>query len=237
MNAGRTVFAQLLEHLPHKEFHKCVDRYGGERYAKNFSCWEQYLAMAFAQLTYRESLRDIATCLRAVGGKLCHLGFRASVARATLADANESGDWRIFADFAQTLIATARRLYAREAMGVDLEQRLYALDSTTIDLCLGLFPWARFRRRKAAVKMHTLLDLRGNIPAFVHVTDGKVHDVNVLRHHLQHLRKVHQRNERGIESLLLRGVGERRARQIRIGIAPVIHVQNFLRIGRGCHDL
>jgi hypothetical protein len=180
MNAGRTVFAQLLEHLPHKEFHKCVSRYGGERDAKNFSCWDQYLAMAFAQLTYRESLRDIETCLRAVGGKLYHLGFRTSVARSTLADANESRDWRIFADFAQALIATARRLYAREAMGVDLEQSLYALDSTTIDLCLALFPWARFRRRKAAVKMHTLLDLRGNIPAFVHVTDGKVHDVNVL---------------------------------------------------------
>jgi transposase len=180
MNAGRTVFAQLLEHLPHKEFHKCVSRYGGERYAKNFSCWDQYLAMAFAQLTYRESLRDIETCLRAVGGKLYHLGFRTNVARSTLADANESRDWRIFADFAQTLMATARRLYAREAMGVDLEQSLYALDSTTIDLCLALFPWARFRRRKAAVKMHTLLDLRGNIPAFVHVTDGKVHDVNVL---------------------------------------------------------
>jgi Domain of unknown function (DUF4372)/Transposase DDE domain len=180
MNAGRTVFAQLLEHVPHKEFHKCVGRYGGERYAKNFSCWDQYLAMAFAQLTYRESLRDIETCLRAVGGKLYHLGFRTSVARSTLADANESRDWRIFADFAQALIATAQRLYAREAMGVDLEQSLYPLDSTTIDLCLALFPWARFRQRKAAVKMHTLLDLRGNIPAFVHVTDGKVHDVNVL---------------------------------------------------------
>jgi len=180
MNAGRTVFAQLLEHVPHKEFHKCVGRYGGERYAKNFSCWDQYLAMAFAQLTYRESLRDIETCLRAVGGKLYHLGFRTSVARSTLADANESRDWRIFADFAQALIATAQRLYAREAMGVDLEQSLYPLDSTTIDLCLALFPWARFRQRKAAVKMHTLLDLRGNIPAFVRVTDGKVHDVNVL---------------------------------------------------------
>src|SRR5450755_1744219 len=180
MNAGRTVVAELLEHVPHKEFHKCVGRYGGERYAKNFSCWDQYLAMAFAQLTYRESLRDIETCLRAVGGKLYHLGFRTSVARSTLADANESRDWRIFADFAQALIATAQRLYAREAMGVDLEQSLYPLDSTTIDLCLALFPWARFRQRKAAVKMHTLLDLRGNIPAFVHVTDGKVHDVNVL---------------------------------------------------------
>jgi hypothetical protein len=158
MNSGRTVFAQLIEHLPHKEFQECVARYRGDRYAKNFSCWDQYLAMAFAQLTYRESLRDIETCLGAVG-KLYHMGFRASVARSTLADANESRDWRIYADFAQTLIATARRLYARDPMGVDLDQSLYALDSTTIDLCLALFPWARFRRRKAAVKMHTLLDL------------------------------------------------------------------------------
>ena len=180
MNSGRTVFAQLIEHLPHKEFQKCVARYRGDRYAKNFSCWDQYLAMAFAQLTYRESLRDIETCLGAVGGKLYHMGFHASVARSTLADANESRDWRIYADFAQTLIGTARTLYARDSLGVDLDQSLYALDSTTIDLCLALFPWARFRRRKAAVKMHTLLDLRGNIPAFVHITDGKVHDVNVL---------------------------------------------------------
>jgi hypothetical protein len=180
MNSGRTVFAQLIEHLPHKEFNKCVDAYRGDRYAKHFSCWDQYLAMAFAQLTYRESLRDIETCLDAVGGKLYHMGFRTSVARSTLADANESRDWRIYASFAQTLIATARGLYAGDAMGVDLDQSLYALDSTTIDLCLALFPWARFRRRKAAVKMHTLLDLRGNIPAFVHITDGRVHDVNVL---------------------------------------------------------
>jgi len=180
MNSGRIVFAQLIEHLPHKEFHKCVARYRGDHYAKNFSCWDQYLAMAFAQLTYRESLRDIETCLGAVGGKLYHMGFRSGVARSTLADANESRDWRIYADFARTLIATARRLYARDPMGVDLDQSLYVLDSTTIDLCLALFPWARFRRCKAAVKMHTLLDLHGNIPAFVHITDGKVHDVNVL---------------------------------------------------------
>ncbi len=180
MNSGRTVFAQLIEHLPHKEFNKCVDTYRGDRYAKHFSCWDQYLAMAFAQLTYRESLRDIETCLGAVGRKLYHMGFRTNVARSTLAGANESRDWRIYASFAQTLIATARRLYARDQLGVDLDQSLYALDSTTIDLCLALFPWARFRRRKAAVKMHTLLDLRGNIPAFVHITDGKVHDVNVL---------------------------------------------------------
>jgi len=180
MNSGRTVFAQLIDHLPHKKFQKCVAHYRGDRYAKNFSCWDQYLAMAFAQLTYRESLRDIETCLGAIGGKLYHMGFRTSVARSTLADANESRDWRIYADFAQTLIATARTLYARDPLGVDLDQSLYALDSTTIDLCLALFPWARFRQRKAAVKMHTLLDLRGNIPAFVHITDGKVHDVNVL---------------------------------------------------------
>jgi hypothetical protein len=180
MNFGRTVFAQLIEHLPHKEFQQCVARYRGDRYAKNFSCWDQYLAMAFAQFTYRESLRDIETCLGAVRAKLYHMGFRTSVARSTLADANESRDWRIYADFAQTLISTARNLYARDSLTVDLEQSLYALDSTTIDLCLALFPWARFRHRKAAVKMHTLLDLRGNIPAFLHITDGKVHDVNVL---------------------------------------------------------
>jgi Domain of unknown function (DUF4372)/Transposase DDE domain len=180
MNSGRPVFAQLIEYLPHKEFQKCVVRYCGDKYAKSFSCWDQYLAMAFAQLTYRESLRDIETCLSAIGSKLYHMGFRSSVARSTLADANESRDWRIYADFAQTLIVIARRLYARDPMGVDLDQSLYALDSTTIDLCLKLFPWARFRRRKAAVKMHTLLDLRGNIPAFVHITEGKVHDVNVL---------------------------------------------------------
>jgi hypothetical protein len=180
MNCGRTVFAQLIEHLAHKEFHKCVARYRGDRYAKNFSCWDQYLAMAFAQLTYRESLRDIETCLGAVGGKLYHMGFQTSVARSTLADANESRDWRIYADFAQTLIGTARILYARDPLGVDLDQSLYALDSTTIDLCLSLFPWAKFRRRKAAVKIHTLLDLHGNIPTFIRVTSGDVHDVNLL---------------------------------------------------------
>jgi len=174
------VFSQLIEHLPHKEFQKFVARYRGDRYAKNFSCWDQYLAMAFAQLTYRESLRDIETCLGAVAGKLYHMGFHARVARSTLADANESRDWRIYADFAQTLIGTARTLYARDPLGVDLEQSLYALDSTTIDLCLSLFPWAKFRRRKAAVKMHTLLDLHGNIPTFIRVTSGNVHDVNLL---------------------------------------------------------
>jgi hypothetical protein len=180
MNAGRTIFAQLAEHLPHKEFQKCVARYRGDSNPRGFSCWDQYLAMAFAQLTYRESLRDIEACLGAMRGKLYHMGFRGRVRRSTLADANDAHHWRIYADFAQVLVATARPLYAAEPMGVELEQSLYALDSTTIDLCLSLFPWARFRRRKAAVKMHTLLDLRGNIPTFIRITDGKVHDVNVL---------------------------------------------------------
>ena len=180
MNAGRTVFSQLIEFLPHQEFQKCVARYAGDRYLKNLSCWDQYLAMAFAQLTYRESLRDIEACLGSVGGKLYHMGFRSKVARSTLADANESRDWRIYADFAQVLIGIARPLYAHDSIGVDLEQSLYALDSTTIDLCLSLFPWAKFRKHKAAVKMHTLLDLHGNIPMFIRITDGKVHDVNIL---------------------------------------------------------
>jgi transposase len=180
MNSGRTVFSQLVEHLSHKEFQKCVARYGSDRYAKKLTCWQQFLAMAFAQLTYRESLRDIEACLGAVGGKLYHMGFGSSVARSTLADANENRDWRIYADFAHTLIATARQLYAFEASGVDLDSTLYALDSTTIDLCLNLFPWAKFRKHKAAVKMHTLLDLRGSIPTFIRITDGKVHDVNIL---------------------------------------------------------
>src|SRR5271165_5184448 len=180
MNAGRTVFSQLIEFLPHQEFQKCVARYAGDRYLKNLSCWDQYLAMAFAQLTYRESLRDIEACLRSVGTKLYHMGFRGNVARSTLADANESRDWRIYADFAQVLIAIARPLYARDPIGIDLDQSLYALDSTTIELCLALFPWAKFRKNKAAVKMHTLLDLHGNIPTFIRITDGKVHDVNLL---------------------------------------------------------
>ena len=180
MNAGRTVFSQLIEHAPSKEFQKCVARYRGDSHLRGFSCWDQYLAMAFAQLTYRESLRDIEACLRAVGGKLYHMGFRGRVARSTLADANETHDWRIFADFAQILIATARPLYARDPLGVNLNNSLYALDSTTIDLCLSLFPWAKFREHKAAVKMHTMLDLHGNIPTFIRITNGKVHDVNIL---------------------------------------------------------
>jgi len=180
MNAGRTIFSQLIGHLPHKEFQKCVARYRGDSNLRGFSCWDQYLAMAFAQLTYRESLRDIEACLRAMRGKLYHMGFRGKVSRSTLADANETHDWRVFADFAQVLIGIARPLYAADPIGVELAQSLYALDSTTIDLCLNLFPWARFRRHKAAVKMHTLLDLRGSIPTFIRITDGKVHDVNIL---------------------------------------------------------
>ena len=180
MNAGRTVFSQLIAHAPAKEFQKCVARYRGDANPRGFSCWDQYLAMAFAQFTYRESLRDIEACLRSMSGKLYHMGFRSRIARSTLADANETHNWRIFADFAQHLIGVARPLHAEDPMAVDLAHSLYALDSTTIDLCLALFPWARFRQHKGAVKMHTLLDLRGNIPTFIRVTSGKVHDVNIL---------------------------------------------------------
>ena len=180
MNQGRTVFSQLLSFLPDREFRRCVARYQGDARPRGFSCWDQYLSMAFAQLTYREGLRDIEACLRALGGKLYHMGFHGRVARSTLADANDTHDWRIYADFAQVLIRVARPLYVSDPIGLDLDHSLYALDSTTIDLCLSLFPWARFRKNKAAVKMHTLLDLHGNIPTFISITDGKVHDVNVL---------------------------------------------------------
>src|ERR1035438_255412 len=180
MNLGRTVFSQITEYLPAYEFQKCVDRYRGDSHFRGFSCLDQYLAMAFAQLTYRESLRDIEACLRSVGGKLYHMGLRGKISRTTLADANESHDWRIFADFAQVLIGIARPLYLHDPIGMDLDQSLYALDSTTIDLCLSLFPWAQFRKHKAAVKMHTLLDLHGNIPTFIRITSGVVHDVNLL---------------------------------------------------------
>src|SRR5208337_1950365 len=164
MNAGQTVFAQLMDHLPSYEFQKCVERYRGDAHHRDFSCRDQFLAMAFAQLTYRESLRDIEACLGSMRGKLYHMGFRGRVARSTLADANEAHDWRIFADFAQGLIAIARPLYADDPLGVDLDHSLYALDSTTIDLCLSLFPWAKFRQRKAAVKMHTLLVCTATFP-------------------------------------------------------------------------
>src|SRR5439155_908945 len=169
-----------MDFLPAYEFQKCVSRYRGDHKVQNFSCRDQVLSMAFAQLTYRESLRDIETCLQSIGSKLYHMGFRSKVARSTLADANESRDWRMYADFAQVLIGIARPLHAHDPIGVDLDQSLYALDSTTIDLCLSLLPWAKFRRRKAAVKMHTLLDLHGNIPTFIRVTSGDVHDVNIL---------------------------------------------------------
>src|SRR5882762_2006715 len=180
MNVGRTVFAQLVEFIPAHEFRRCVARYRGQYRVRSFSCWDQFLSMAFAQLTFRESLRDIETCLRALGGKLYHLGFRGHIARSTLADANETRDWRIYADFAQVLIGIARPMYATEPLGIDLNATVYALDSTTIDLCLAVFPWAHFRQEKAAVKMHTLLDLRGPIPTFIEISDGKRHDVNLL---------------------------------------------------------
>src|SRR5271155_2345454 len=169
-----------MDNLPRYEFHKCVGRYQGDARLRGFSCWDQYLAMGFAQLTYRESLRDIEACLGSISGKLYHMGFRGKVARSNLADANEAHDWRIFADFAQVLIGIARPMYMHDPIGVDLDRALYALDSTTIDLCLSLFPWAKFRQHKAAVKMHTLLDLRGNIPTFIGITHGKVHDVHML---------------------------------------------------------
>lgn len=180
MFAGRTVFAQLIDHLPPHEFYKCVERYRGNYRFRGFSCLDQFLCLAFAQLTFRESLRDIEACLRSVENKLYHMGFRGKVSRSTLADANEAHDWRIYADFAQVLIHIARPMYAHESLGFDLDNTVYALDSTTIDLCLSVFPWARFRARKAAIKMHTLLDLRGPIPTFIEVSEGKLHDVNIL---------------------------------------------------------
>ena len=180
MHSGKLVFAQLMEFFPRHDFDKCVRRYRGNIRTRYFSCRDQFLAMAFAQLTYRESLRDIETCLRSVQPKLYHMGFRGRIARSTIADANRKRDWHIYADFAQTLIGRARKLYLNEPFGVDLEGAAYALDSTTIDLCLSLFPWATFRRRKGAVKLHTLLDLRGNIPCFLRISHGKMHDVNIL---------------------------------------------------------
>ena len=180
MNLGKLVFAQVTQHLPLTTFRRCVARYGGEHKVKSFSCLDQYLCMAFAQLTYRESLRDIEACLRAQESKLYHLGIQGRVSRSTLADANEVRDWRIYADFAQSLIRIARRWYADEPFGVDLKETVYALDASTIDLCLSVFSWAPFRSAKAAIKLHTLWDLRGNIPSFLHISDGKLHDVNVL---------------------------------------------------------
>jgi hypothetical protein len=180
MNTGKTLFAQLMDFLPWTTFARYVQRYGGDRGVRTLPCAEQFRVMAFAQLTYRESLRDIEVCLTAQATKLYHMGLREPVRRSTLADANEARDWRIYADFAQRLIDQARKLYAEEDLGLDLNNTVYALDSTTIDLCLSVFPWAHFRSTKAAVKMHTLLDLRGNIPSFIHVSDGKLHAVHAL---------------------------------------------------------
>jgi len=180
MNHGRLVFAQLMQHLPLTTFRRCVSRYQGERKVHSFSCLNQFLCMAFAQLTARESLRDIEACLRAQRSKLYHLGIRSAVARNTLANANAVRDWRIFADFAQSLIGIARPLYVDEPFGVDLKDTVYAFDATTIDLCLSVFPWAHFQSTKAAIRLHTLLDLRGNIPTFIHISDGKLHEVSVL---------------------------------------------------------
>lgn len=180
MYSGRMIFSQLMGFIPKHEFNKCVRRYKGDHRVKHFSCLEQYFCLAFAQLTYRESLRDIQVCLRTMQPKLYHMGIRSRIARSTLADANEKRDWRIYADFAQILIARARALYANESFGVELTETAYALDATTIDLCLALFPWARFRKAKAAIKLHTLLDLRASIPTFIYISDGKMADVKVL---------------------------------------------------------
>jgi hypothetical protein len=180
MNTGKTVFSQVMNFLPVYEFQKCVHRYRGNYKVQSFSCLDQFLCMAFAQLTFRESLRDIESCLRSMRRKLYHMGIRGRISKSTLSDANENRDWHIYADFAQVLIHTARTLYLKEPFGVELAQTVYALDATTIDLCLALFPWAHFRKNKGAIKLHTLLDLRGNIPSFIEITSGKVHDVNIL---------------------------------------------------------
>jgi hypothetical protein len=180
MYEGKLVFSQLISYLPKYEFNKCVMKYRGNHKVQTFSCWDQFLCMAFAQLTFRESLREIVTCLKAFESKLYRMGFRCNIAKSTLADANEKRDWRIYADFAQVIIHHARELYQNEDLGFELNETIYALDSTTIDLCLSLFPWARFRRRKGAIKLHALMDLRGNIPSFIKITDGLFHDVNIL---------------------------------------------------------
>ncbi|MBF0620834.1 MAG: IS4 family transposase [Magnetococcales bacterium] len=180
MYAGKSVFSQVMEFMPSHTFRRCVQRYHGDRHVKQFTCLDQFLCMAFAQITYRESLRDIEVCLRSQQSKLYHMGIRGKVSKSTLADANEKRDWRIYADFAHSLIQKARRLYQDDEFSVNLQQTAYALDSSTIDLCLSVFPWAKFRKTKSAIKLHTLLDLRGNIPSFIHISDGKLHDVNIL---------------------------------------------------------
>jgi hypothetical protein len=180
MYEGKIIFSQLMDHLPQHSFRRCVERFGGDRSVKSFSCQDQFRCMAFAQLTYRDSLRDTVTCLNAQQAKLYHMGIRGAVRRSTLADANERRDWRLYAAFAQILIAQARRLYARDSFGADLDAAAYALDTTTIDLCLSLFPWARFHHHKGAVKLHTMIDLRGNIPVVIHIDDGKSYDTDLL---------------------------------------------------------
>ncbi|HYJ79033.1 MAG TPA: DUF4372 domain-containing protein, partial [Longimicrobiaceae bacterium] len=180
MNQGRTLFAQLMEHAPHKAFQRCVHRYGGDHRVRSFTCWDQFLCMAFAQLTYRESLRDIEACLNAAPDRLYHMGIRGNVSRSTLADANERRDWRIYANFAQVLIQEARTLYAGDSLGFSLDQTAYAFDSTTIDLCLSLYPWAPFHSGKGAIKLHTLLELGSRIPTFIHISHGRVNDVRAL---------------------------------------------------------
>ena len=182
MNQGQTVFSQIMSHIPKHSFRKCVKKYNGNYNVRSFSCWEQFLVMSFAQLTYRESLRDIESCLRAMQPKLYHLGIQSKISRSTLADANENRDWRIFADFAYILINIAKELYKDENLFQELEETVYALDSTTIDLCISLFPWAKFRKNKGAIKLHTLIDLQNNIPSYIYITDGLVHDVNILDH-------------------------------------------------------
>jgi len=180
MNTGKTILSQIMSYLPTYEFRRCVQRYRGNHKVKSFSCWDQYLCMVFAKLSFRESLRDIITCLRAMQNKLYHTGISGNISKSTLADANENRDWRIYADFAQILISRARHIYKDDPFGVEIDETVYALDSTTIDLCLSVFPWAKFRKHKAAVKLHALLDLHGNIPSFIEITDGKIHDVNIL---------------------------------------------------------
>ncbi len=180
MNSGKYIFSQIFDFLPMYDFKMCIDRYKGNFNVRTFTCFDQFICMAFAQLTYRDSLRDIEVCLRSMEKKLYHIGIRGKVSRSTLAEANENRDWRIYSDFAHILINHVRKLYANDSFGVDIEETVYALDASTIDLCLSVFPWATFRKNKAAVKLHTLLDLRGNIPTFISITDGKVHDVNIL---------------------------------------------------------
>ena len=180
MNSGKYIFSQIFDFLPMYDFKMCIDRYKGNFNVRTFTCFDQFICMAFAQLTYRDSLRDIEVCLRSMEKKLYHIGIRGKVSRSTLAEANENRDWRIYSDFAHILINHARKLYANDSFGIDIEETVYALDASTIDLCLSVFPWATFRKNKAAVKLHTLLDLRGTIPTFISITDAKVHDVNIL---------------------------------------------------------